>query len=88
MRSIALLPLLLLLALPACGKQVINRPQEVDIPISVPCKTQKPPEPKWAVAALSATATATDRLKAVLADLRSAKGYIIQLSAAVDACNA
>lgn len=60
--------------------------QQVDIPVTVPCKTAAIIEPKWNVSQLPGRATYGEKIKAIIADLELSKGYITQLSAAVAAC--
>lgn len=76
-----------LILLSACTPKPIMTPVEVKIPVSIPCKVTVPPEPVWNVPALPADANLPQKVKAGFADLDLAKGYIIKLQAATQACS-
>ncbi len=68
----------------ACTERV--EPFEVKIPIAVSCVLEEEAEPGWNIPRLVSEASATDKLKAVLADLELSKGYIEELKAELTAC--
>ncbi|KWR88748.1 hypothetical protein [Cupriavidus sp. IDO] len=80
------LMLCLLLAGCAAVPQVVEKPVEVRVPVSVPCKTADIPEPDWPLAHVPATASDFEWFRAALAELALRAGYEVRLRAAAEAC--
>lgn len=81
--------LILLLLITACeGRNtvppVITYPANIPLPVS--CVSQVPEEPIWDTTYIREHDSATQRLKAVLADRVTSKGYIEELKAVIAAC--
>ena len=76
-----------MLMLAACAdQQPILKPVEVDIPISVPCKTAPVIAPDFALAKATVQQSLFDKLKAAIVELDQRKAYEARLNAEVDAC--
>jgi len=61
-------------------------PFEVKVPVAVSCAPEALPAPDWNVPQLLPSASATDKLKAALADLELSHGYAEELEAELAAC--
>jgi hypothetical protein len=62
------------------------QPVEVNIPIPVSCMPPSVPEPGWNIPRLQPMAAEEVKLKAELADLELARGYIGELEAELKGC--
>lgn len=83
MRAVAIAALAALLV----GCETAPRvPEEVLVPVPVPCKVDKPRPPVWATASLKPDADIFDQVKALLAERRQRVAYERQLEAAIAAC--
>ena len=58
----------------------------VDVPVLVPCKTQKVTAPSWATSGLKKSDSLEVKVRALLAERRQRVGYERQLVAAAGAC--
>lgn len=86
-QTIFIFILILLMAGCATHDPVINTViQEVKIPIAIPCSAIIPPSPKFNFDSIVITDNIYDKVKALLADRKIAKGYEIELSAALNSC--
>jgi len=66
---------------------VINsKIQQVDVPITVPCKATMPPEPESNFDKLSPDQDIFEKAKALLADRKLSQGYEAELIAALKSC--
>lgn len=78
------------LAVAGCGGvntvPPVGAPQEVKIPVAVPCKAPAVTIPAFAVDALSLGAGAWDQMAALRAERLQRKAYEAELEAAVGAC--
>lgn len=80
--------MLILSALNGCSPGMpVTRPVEVQVPVAITCLPGKIMPPQWNVPALAPDATATGKLKAVLADLELSQGYIEELESLLAACS-
>lgn len=61
-------------------------PEQVLVPVPVPCKVEMPKAPAWATASLKPDADIFDQVKAILAERRQRIAYEAQLEAALNAC--
>ncbi len=78
--------LCLLLAGCAAAPQIVERPIEVKVPVSVPCRTAAIPEPDWPLRHVPDSASDFEFFRAALAELALRAGYEVRLKAAVAAC--
>jgi len=77
----------LLCVLASCAeKEIVNKPVQVDVPVTVPCHAPAVAQPVWAVQAVTVKATMYDRVKALLVDNSQHTAYEGQLEAAVTSC--
>lgn len=60
---------------------------KVNIPVGVPCKTERIEPPKFAVDSLPIGSNIWDQMAALRADRVLRKAYEKQLQTAIDACN-
>lgn len=86
-----LIPCGLLVTLAGCksAPTTITSPpvvHEVQVPVSVPCKTETPTKPAFAVDALPLGADIWEQMQALRAERIQRKGYERELEAAVAAC--
>jgi len=78
---------ILCLLLAGCAApQVIEKPVEVRVPVSVPCKAPQIPDPDWPLAKVPDTASDFEWFRAALAELALRAGYEVRLKAAIAAC--
>jgi hypothetical protein len=80
------LMLCLLLAGCAAAPQVVEKPVEVKVPVSVPCNAPEIPEPDWPLAQVTDSVSDFEFYRAALAELAMRAGYEVRLKAAVAAC--
>lgn len=74
-------------ALAGCvGPQEIVRTERVEVPVSMPCRTQQVVRPIWALDALPASATDYEWARAAVVELGQREMYERRLEAAVAAC--
>jgi hypothetical protein len=79
--------LILLFLLTACGQpQVIHEPVIAEIPVAVSCNVSPVTAPDWNASHVAQESPATEKLRAVLADMELSKGYVGELEAALRAC--
>lgn len=78
--------LCLLLAGCAAAPQIVERPVEVKVPVSVPCRAPVIAEPDWPLAKVPSTASDFEFFRAALAELALRAGYEVRLKAAVAVC--
>lgn len=71
----------------SCSQKAILKPQEVKIPVSIPCLVTLPAEPAWNVPK-EKSGKFPNQVAAIAADLDLAKGYIGELKSAINSCNA
>ncbi|MBZ9667803.1 hypothetical protein H3221_023965 [Pseudomonas sp. LMG 31766] len=80
----------LCLALAGCAGQVDgpSEPQvvRVEVPVQVPCRTERVQRPVFAVDVLPIGASIAEQMRALRADRLQRKGYELRLEAAVEAC--
>lgn len=80
----------LCLVLAGCAGQVAE-PSEpvtvrVEVPVQVPCRTERVQRPAFAVDSLPIGASIDEQMRALRADRRQRQGYEARLEAAVEAC--
>lgn len=61
-------------------------PREVLAPVVVPCAAPRPVAPQWQAETLPLVAARPQRLRALLADLAEARGYIAEMEALLREC--
>lgn len=80
----------LCLALAGCAGQVAEPPEpkvvRVEVPVQVPCRTERVQRPVFAVDVLPIGASIAEQMRALRADRLQRKGYERRLEAAVEAC--
>lgn len=80
----------LCLALAGCAGQVAESPEpqvvRVEVPVQIPCRTERVQRPVFAVDVLPIGATIAEQMRALRADRLQRKGYELRLEAAVEAC--
>lgn len=80
----------LCLALAGCAGQVAEPPEpqvvRVEVPVQIPCRTERVQRPVFAVDVLHIGATIAEQMRALRADRLQRKGYELRLEAAVEAC--
>lgn len=80
----------LCLALAGCAGQVAEPPEpqvvRVEVPVQIPCRTERVQRPVFAVDVLPIGATIAEQMRALRADRLQRKGYELRLEAAVEAC--
>lgn len=80
----------LCLALAGCAGQVAERPEpqvvRVEVPVQVPCRTERVQRPVFAVDVLPIGASIAEQMRALRADRLQRKGYELRLEAAIEAC--
>lgn len=80
----------LCLALAGCAGQVAEPPEpqvvRVEVPVQIPCRTERVQRPVFAVDVLPVGATIAEQMRALRADRLQRKGYELRLEAAVEAC--
>lgn len=84
------LTVVLCLALAGCAGQVAEPPEpavvRVEVPVQIPCHTERVPRPVFAVDVLPVGASIDEQMRALRADRRQRQGYEVRLEAAIDAC--
>ena len=80
----------LCLVLAGCAGQVAEPPEpvtvRVDVPVQIPCRTERVQRPVFAVDVLPIGAAIDEQMRALRADRRQRQGYEARLEAAVEAC--
>lgn len=80
----------LCLALAGCAGQVAEPPEpqvvRVEVPVQVPCRTERVQRPVFAVDVLPIGASIAEQMRALRADRLQRKGHELRLEAAVEAC--
>lgn len=80
----------LCLLLAGCAGQVAEPPEpavvRVEVPVQVPCRTERVPRPAFAVDALPIGAGVDEQMRALRAERLQRKGYERRLEAAIEAC--
>ncbi|MFK4075234.1 hypothetical protein ACI2KX_16120 [Ectopseudomonas khazarica] len=80
----------LCLVLTGCAGQVAEPPEpqvvRVEVPVQVPCRTERVQRPVFAVDVLPIGASIAEQMRALRADRLQRKGYELRLEAAVEAC--
>lgn len=80
----------LCLALAGCAGRVAEPPEpqlvRVEVPVQIPCRTERIQRPVFAVDVLPVGATIAEQMRALRADRLQRKGYELRLEAAVEAC--
>ncbi len=80
--------LISLFMLAACQQRPpVGEPVIADIPVLVSCHARAVTEPDWNVPHVAKGAGASEKLKAVLADLELSKGYAEELKAELEGCS-
>ena len=84
------LPIVLAMLLAGCAGQVAEPPEpvvvRVEVPVEVPCRTERVPRPAFAVDALRIGAPNDEQMRALRAERKQRKAYETRLEAAVAAC--
>ncbi len=87
MRGIAIV---LCAALAGCAGKVADQPEpqvvRVEVPIQVPCKTDRVRRPAFAVDALPIGASIDKQMRALRAERKQRQAYELRLEAAIEAC--
>lgn len=79
--------MLALLALAGCAGQAPEvRTVRVEVPVLVPCKTERVTAPTFAAEGLKKSDPLEVKVRALLAERKQRMGYEIELQAAVTAC--
>ena len=80
----------LCLALAGCAGQIVEQPEpqvvRVEVPVQIPCRTERVPRPAFAVDALPIGADIGEQMRALRAERLQRKGYEARLEGAVAAC--
>lgn len=78
------------LLLAGCAGQVAEPPEpqlvRVEVPVQIPCKTERVQRPAFAVDSLRLGASIAEQMRALRAERLQRKGYEVRLEAAIDAC--
>lgn len=87
---VAAIVLAVILALAGCAGQVVDQPApqvvRVEVPVQVPCRTERVPRPAFAVDALRIGAPNDEQMRALRAERKQRKADKKRLEAAVEAC--
>jgi len=82
--------IVLALLLAGCAGQVAEPPEpqlvRVEVPVQIPCKTERVQRPVFAVDVLPIGASIAEQMRALRAERLQRKGYEKRLEAAVAAC--
>lgn len=78
------------LVLAGCAGTVAEPPEpqlvRVEVPVQVPCKTERIQRPAFAVDSLPVGADIGEQMRALRAERLQRKGYELRLEAAIEAC--
>lgn len=78
------------LLLAGCAGKVVDAPEpqvvRVEVPVQVPCRTERVRRPAFAVDSLRLGASIAEQIRALRADRLQRKAYELRLEAAVEAC--
>ncbi|MDH0098243.1 hypothetical protein N7333_16795 [Pseudomonas sp. GD04158] len=87
MKGLLIVPALLLAG---CAVRVAEPPEpqlvRVEVPVRIPCKTERVQRPAFAVDSLPIGASIAEQMRALRAERLQRKGYEKRLEAAVAAC--
>lgn len=87
MKAIAIV---LCAALAGCAGQVADQPEpqvvRVEVPVQVPCRTDRVQKPAFAVDALPIGASIDNQMRALRAERKQRQAYELRLEAAIEAC--
>ncbi len=76
--------------LTGCAGRLVNDPEpqvvRVEVPVQIPCRTERVPRPAFAVDSLPIGATVDEQMRALRAERLQRQGYEARLEAAVEAC--
>lgn len=82
--------IVLALLLAGCAGQVAEPPEpvvvRVEVPVQIPCKTERVQRPAFAVDSLPIGASIAEQMRALRAERLRHKGYEARLEAANEAC--
>lgn len=82
--------IVLVLLLAGCAGKVADAPEpqlvRVEVPVQVPCRTERVQRPAFAVDALLLGASIDEQMRALRAERLQRKAYEKRLEAAIDAC--
>lgn len=80
----------LCVALTGCAGQVAQPPEpqvvRVEVPVPVPCRTERVQRPVFAVDVLPIGASIAEQMRALRAERLQRMGYELRLEAALEAC--
>ena len=80
----------LCVVLAGCAGQVAEPPEpqlvRVEVPVQIPCKTERVQRPAFAVDALPIGASIAEQMRALRAERLQRQGYELRLEAANEAC--
>lgn len=80
----------LYLVLAGCAGQVAEPPEpqvvRVEVPVQVPCRTERVQRPVFAVDVLPIGASIAEQMRALRAERLQRTGYELRLEAALEAC--
>ena len=78
---------ILLLLLASCSTpEIVYKPSQVDVPVSVPCKVPQISQPVWATASVSQSDALFKEVKALVVENEQRKQFEQTLIAANKAC--
>ncbi len=80
----------MLAVLAGCAGQVADQPEpqvvRVEVPIQVPCRTERVQKPAFAVDSLPISAPIDKQMRALRAERKQRQAYELRLEAAIEAC--
>lgn len=78
------------LVVSGCAGQVADQPEpqvvRVEVPVQVPCRTDRVQKPAFAVGALPIGASIDKQMRALRAERKQRQAYELRLEAAIEAC--
>ncbi len=87
MRTVAIA---LCVALAGCAGRASDQPEpqvvRVEVPVTVPCRTDRVQKPAFAVDALPIGASIDKQMRALRAERKQRQAYELRLEAAIEAC--
>lgn len=76
--------------LAGCAGQAADQPEpqvvRVEVPVQVPCRTDRVQKPAFAVDALPIGASIDNQMRALRAERKQRQAYELRLEAAIEAC--